>query len=292
MTEAPMHSDGAGAASQQRLDGATGDCLDLGSFPMFAPLLEACQDFAQLSGCRFATGTLRDMEAGKDTEMFAALRKAAPVVSEFKRRLEIPEEDLRETVLRAYRLVMDESVRSGIIATCRELDMWPARPLMGIRDDDCAFEDTSAPLPMIAQRAYNDEMRRQKEDAMQPLKKRAVTASFIVDFATEVGVDVPPLSEKHKEMLQEFMSRVEEWVGGQVSEAGPSSLGARAFKAFLAGIGRGGAVASARQHVKGRWSQNWESTSGTLFNVATLGLALAAGAGALATMHRVAKGRH
>jgi len=273
-------------------------CLDTDSFPAFAPLLEACQDYAQLSGCRFVRGALQEFETCNSTledklqgEKLSAMRKAAPLVALFKHSLLLPRADgsgeLRDTVARAYRLVMTESVRNGISATCREFDLWPPKPApAGISDDDCAYEDTAAPLAVIAQRIYNDELRRSTEDAFKPLLRRAATASFIVDFATEVGADLPALSELHQQMLEEFMSRVAESSAGHHSEHGRSSIGARARKAFLAGIGPGGGVEGLRSHVEVRWAKNWESTGGTILNVAMVGVAMLAGA---ATMHRVVK---
>jgi len=289
--------------SKQEVDSAE-RCLDLQSFPSFAPLLEACEDYAQHTGCRFVHGALQDFESeelyedqgsyqacrtedGRDHIKLEVMKKAAPMVIQFKERLLLPDSDLQETVARAYRLVMTESVRNGIVATCRELDLWPPPPALSVPDDDCAFEDTSAPLALIAQRCYNDELRRGKEEALQPLLKRATTASFIVDFATEVGAEMPALSELHQQMLQEFMSRVDEFVGGHSFQVeSSSSLGARARQAFLEGIGPGGAAEGLRRQVKVRWSKNWDTTGGTMLNIAMVGLAMAASA---ATLHRVAR---
>jgi hypothetical protein len=257
--------------------------LDLQSFVPFAPLLEACQDFAALTGYRFRNGDLQAFEAlcPKDDQMLPAMEKAKPVVVEFQQRLAQREQELLDVLLHAHRLLMNESVRNAIVSTCRELDLWPPKPSpSSILDDDCAFEDTAAPLPSIAQRAYNDEMRRNSENVLQPLCRRAETASFLVDFATEVGVELP-LGKLHQDMLQEFMSRVEEWVqslGGQHADSGQVPLGERARKAILKGLGPGSAPDALKKQVKDRWSKNWESTGGTLLNLAIVGLAMAAGA--------------
>lgn len=263
-------------------------CFDLESFPSLCPLLEACQDYGELSGCRFPRGVLPDFESTEihenESALAAAKRKAAPVVNDFKDRLRSHDEELEATVLRALRLVMTESVRNGFAATCQELELWPPRPPpQGISDDDCAFEDTSASLPEIAQRLYNDEMRRRSEDVLRPLLKRAETASFIVDFATEVGMETPEVQESHQTMLQDFMARVEEWVGGQGQEE--PAIGGRARKAFLSGLGRGGGVEGLRRQVKARWAKNWETHGGTLVNVAVAGVAVLAG---VAALHRAA----
>jgi len=211
------------------------------------------------------------------------------VLKEFADRLTLREKELMDALEVAHRRLMSESVRNAIVSTCRQLELWPPRPApAGVEDDDCAFEDTLAPLPVIALRAYHEEVRRSKEEALHNLSKRANTASFILDFASDVGVDLPQ-SELHQQMLNEFMSRVEEWVRGQEDQAGPSSLGARARKAILAALGAYGAAGGLREQAKVRWSKNWESTGGTFLNIAMVGLAMAAGA---ATVHRtIARGR-
>lgn len=191
-----------------------------------------------------------------------------------------------EAVERASRLVMAESVRNGIAATCKELQIWPppfAPP--GVAEGDCAFEDTSAPLLAIAQRAYNEERRRQQEGALQPLRRRAATASFLADFAAEVGVE-PQLPDAYRSMLDEFMARVEEWVqtgSDAAADKGASLLKAasRARQALLMGLGLGAVADIARHQVQARWSKNWESPAGTMANVAAVGLALVAGYAAM-----------
>jgi hypothetical protein len=277
--------------------GCTEGSLDTQSFPAYARLLEACQEYADISGCRFPKGCLQQFEApapeeksAQPSKMQVATTKAAPVVKEFKDRLLRQEKELIESLEAAHRRVMSESVRNGVVATCRELELWPPEPApKGIAEDDCAFEDMSEVLPVIAQRVYNDEMRRNKEEVLQFLSRRAVTASFIVDFATEVGVDLP-LSETHRQMLQEFMDRVDDWIRsrGQEQQANPtgtSPLASRARQAILLGIGSAAAASGLRQQVKEQWSKNWESTGGTIFNIAMMGLAAAAAA---ATVHRAA----
>lgn len=207
------------------------------------------------------------------------MAKAASTVEEFTKRVQAGEKDLHNCVERAYHFVMAESVRAGIIATCREVGLWPPNPTpASVPADDCCFQDTTSPLPIIAQRAFNDETQRTREELLKPLVRRATTASFLVDFITEAGLPAPTLSEQHHEMLQEFMSRVEEYVRPSNSSQGAESL----REALLMGLAQGGLAAeSARREVKLRWSKNWETPSGTLLNVAAAGLAIAAGVVAL-----------
>mmetsp|Transcript_57660 Transcript_57660/g.124674 ORF Transcript_57660/g.124674 Transcript_57660/m.124674 type:complete len:284 (+) Transcript_57660:35-886(+) len=276
--------------------------LDEEAFSAFAPLLRACQDYAELSGSRFLRGAFNDVagEAKEEeqrgngkSELIAAKLRAAPAVEEFGARLRAGESALLECIDRAYRMVMAESIRSGIVATCRELQMWPPRPKpSGVKDDDCKYEDTSEPLPAIAQRVYNDEMRRLGENALQPLLRRAATASFIIDFAGEAGAVVPSLSESHHEMLQEFMKRVEEWLQSQSpteqAHSGNNTprASSRARRALLAGLGLGIAADAVRLQVESRWTKNWETNAGTLMNVAAVGLAVLAGITALRSAAR------
>jgi len=273
--------------------------LDASAFAAFGPLLAVCHDYAALTGCRFRERIFRsdageDVEPGVASSTPSALRtaalQAAPTVAEYAQRLQEGDEGLLETAERAYRLVMGESVRNGIIATLREFDLWPPRPSPpGVLENDCSWEDTSASLPEIAQRAYNDEARRGREGAFQALIGRAATASFLVDFASEVGgVKTPKLAETHQEMMQEFMSRLEEW---QLSGGASAAQGghARARRALLAGLGGDiETVRDLRAQVQERWSKNWESSAGTAANVAVAGLALVAG---YAALRRAASGR-
>eukprot|EP00747_Dinoflagellata_sp_TGD_P036547 gnl/TRDRNA2_/TRDRNA2_138538_c1_seq4.p1 gnl/TRDRNA2_/TRDRNA2_138538_c1~~gnl/TRDRNA2_/TRDRNA2_138538_c1_seq4.p1 ORF type:complete len:164 (+),score=13.22 gnl/TRDRNA2_/TRDRNA2_138538_c1_seq4:164-655(+) len=118
---------------------------------------------------------------------------------------------------------MLESVRNDMIMTLKSLDMWhddPRKPSEGIPDNDCSWEDVSAPLPVIAQRLYNDHVRRSSgATRMRCLKRRAETASFIVDFAHDTGVPLPEISETHKMMLDEFKACASSWERQQAKDS-------------------------------------------------------------------------
>lgn len=253
--------------------------LDAQAFPPFGELLEACQDYAILSGCRFqsyafdgsdVSGKMANLEEWK-----AAVQKAMPKVNEFRKRVQAQEPLLMESIDLAFRLISAEGVRSGIVATCQEMGLWPPNDV-SISDDDCAFQDTTAPLPLIAQRAYNDEMRREREESLQMVYRKATTASFLVDFVTEAGLTLPSLTESYREMLDEFMKRVEEWSQGASSRFDLCPL-ARAGKALNAGLAKGGLAAeAAKDRVQQRWSQNWDTRAGTAVNVVATALAVTA----------------
>merc|ERR1719375_1993474 len=99
----------------------------------------------------------------------AARLQAAPAISCFADRLRSGERELVEEISRAYDVVMNESVRNAMVAAFRELGLWPPSPTpAGVGASDCDFEDLSAPIPVIAQRIYNDEARRRDEASLQP----------------------------------------------------------------------------------------------------------------------------
>lgn len=257
--------------------------LDVEAFPAFRELLVDCQDYAALSGCRFQAYAFESNGVtGKANaeEWKAGVQKAMPRVKEFRKRVQAQEAGLVASIDVAYRLISAEGVRSGIVATCQEMGLWP--PGVSIPEDDCAFQDTTASLPLIAQRAYNDEMRREREESLQLLYRKATTASFLVDFASEAGLALPNLTESHREMLDEFMKRVEEWS----SQGGSSRFDlcpiARAGKALTQGLAKGGLAAEvAKETVKQRWSQNWDTTTGTAVNLVATAFAVAAAAAAV-----------
>jgi len=226
--------------------GAPVNHLHTPDFPVFDPFLLACSDYAELTGYRFR-GRLFKVHCGDDGETAdnvepcsAALRnaahQAAPVVTEFAQRLQEGEELLLDSAERAYRLVMGEGIRNGMVATLRELSLWPPMPPPpGVQDGDCAYEDTSAPLPMIAQRAWNDEKRR---EALMPFHRRLSSASFVVDFASELGgVSAPDLSETHSTIMDGFMARVDEWEHSAQEQGEELASGTmRGWRALLGGL--------------------------------------------------------
>lgn len=276
-------------------DADVNERLDAEAFPAFTTLLVACQEYAELSGSRFKKGYFREFDeevakaklqscSGELPPLVTAKLKAAPVVNDYVQRMRKGDQALLDGIDSAHRSVMAESIRSAVVATCQELQLWPPRPTpRGIDVSDCAYQDMTAMLPEIAQRAYNDETRRKTENALRPLVRRATTASFIMDFAGEAAGVAPPILESHHEMLEDFMERVEEWVSttrGWGSAASPAdSRSAR--RACMSGLGPGTAADNMRQQVQARWSKNWETHAGTALNVAAAGLALFAGYAAL-----------
>merc|ERR1712232_492227 len=122
--------------------------LDEESFKSFAPFLRASQEYSELSGCRFRCSSFQsDNSFSEARPGLEARLRAAPAVHEFAERLRVGDAALREELERAFRLVMAESVRNSMMSNCRQLGVFPPLPRpVGVDDDDCAYEDASAPL--------------------------------------------------------------------------------------------------------------------------------------------------
>ncbi|CAE8695718.1 unnamed protein product, partial [Polarella glacialis] len=234
------------------------DCLDTASFPRFAELLAATQEYAALTGFRFSPDSFSGLSAlalgaeetravrpgaeqtGDDgattgsgpaeskKERLRALKlKASPVVLEIAERLQAGDPSLQEELERASRLVLSESVRSAVLATCRRLCLWPPEPWPeGIEASDCCYEDLSSTMDVIAQRAWNDEVRRKsttqlrsgaesypkESGGISALGRRALTASYLVDFAANCsGMALPPVPAIFPAMLAELEARAAEF---------------------------------------------------------------------------------
>jgi len=201
--------------------------LDEESFCNFAPLLAASQEYASLSGCRFRGDSFACLSGSEPKEVESAERQEArhlaePKVREFADRLLAQEPVLLEEMERAFQMVMNESVRNAMVAAFREVDLWPPEPRPdGVEDNDCSYEDLTAPVPVIAQRAWNDEAKRRTEaedgSSTGSQFRRAATASYLVDFAHEVGIALP-VAESHMAILSEFGFRMEAWSQEQSKE--------------------------------------------------------------------------
>mmetsp|Transcript_83651 Transcript_83651/g.132217 ORF Transcript_83651/g.132217 Transcript_83651/m.132217 type:complete len:392 (-) Transcript_83651:233-1408(-) len=200
----------------------SGGVLDERAFPCFAELLAASQAYASHSGCRFRSIDFADVtDEAEDNEcrIKAAKARASPIIRDFTARLTAGEQRLKEEMGRAFDVVMMEGVRNAMVAAFREVDLWPPPENSGVDEGDCDFEDLSAPIPIIAQRAYNDEIHRNRDAAsgggagFGHFFRRATTASYLVDFAHEVNapLQISASSSRHVTMLQEFGKNLEQW---------------------------------------------------------------------------------
>merc|ERR1719265_388664 len=159
-------------------------------------------------------------------------------------------------------------------ASFSQLRLWPPSPeLLGnasIDENDCAYQDMSKPLPVIAQQCFNDEMHRTRGLHSTEFHRRTLTASFLLDFAVAAGIQLPAMPETHRIMLEDFTLLVEEWTKGQAETT------SRARAAFLNGLGINQAAAVARIKVGEWWVDNWQSVAWTTVAVGAIALGVAA----------------
>eukprot|EP00427_Karlodinium_veneficum_P015189 CAMPEP_0169140858 /NCGR_PEP_ID=MMETSP1015-20121227/43892_1 /TAXON_ID=342587 /ORGANISM="Karlodinium micrum, Strain CCMP2283" /LENGTH=140 /DNA_ID=CAMNT_0009206989 /DNA_START=54 /DNA_END=472 /DNA_ORIENTATION=+ len=113
--------------------------FDKVAFPAFAPFLAASQDYARLTGYRFSLGAFGGIqcseasampivsnERGQDTGvLLAAKLHAALDVKSTAEKLKIGDSKLEENLARALVIVVNESARNSMIATCKELELFP-----------------------------------------------------------------------------------------------------------------------------------------------------------------------
>lgn len=198
--------------------------MDEDCFPSFAPLLHACQEYATLSGCRFIIADFNGIEHDQGHHMpivsesraqdtgpvLAGKLRAFSAVRSFADRLRGGEAELHRDLGRAFSTQMRESARNSMIASCKAADFFPPVPApTSVDDKDCSWDEVGlASVPVIAQRLFNDELRRvhDRRDLM-----RAKTASFIVDFASETGAELPEPTTECTDMLQQFHRELSVW---------------------------------------------------------------------------------
>jgi hypothetical protein len=206
--------------------------LDEAFFPSFAPLIRACQAYAKLSGCRFSITAFDGIECDVATRipvvsdkraqdagpLLSAKLRAAPMVSSFAKRIRSGEPSLLQDLTRAFHFVMKETARNSMIASCKAADFFPPTPApSSVDDQDCAWDEVGlASAPVIAQRLYNDEVQR-LHDAKTLVD--AKTASFVVEFADELCVELPQLPAQRTDMLQQFQRDLASWTSASASQA-------------------------------------------------------------------------
>ncbi|KAF4688777.1 hypothetical protein FOZ60_002443 [Perkinsus olseni] len=181
---------------------SSSSCLDLDAFPAFKDLLRALSDYARITGFRYDP---RDFQDSSD------FNSAGSVVRDYQRRLVSgTDRELWRQAVNAVRCAEQEGIRTVMVATCRDLGVWPesVKP----SESSCmAWQDTSEPLEKIAVALYN-----QQHNVADSADYQAVsrTASFISDFVyATVGSEDPELhqGEKSKLMLTAFLNRVKEY---------------------------------------------------------------------------------
>jgi len=216
------------------------DNLDEAYFPAFGLLIAACQEYAKHSGCRFSIKAFEGIRCDENTRvpvvddvraldagpLLSAKLQAVSAVRRFTDRLRGGEPELVQDLSRAFDLVIKESVRNSMIASCKAADFFPPSPSpAGVGDDECQWDEVGlASAPVIAQRLYNDEVHRLQDlvNGRNPALMRAKTASFIVEFADEIGVNSPEMPEHRSKMLQQFQQDLVAWTNDPQQPQQPS----------------------------------------------------------------------
>jgi len=223
--------------------------LDERCFSSFAPLIKACQDYATLSGCRFSIRAfdgidcepgarlpiVSDKRAQDAGPLLSAKLQAVSSVRSFAKRIRSGELDLIQDLTRAFDIVTQESARNSMIASCKAADVFPPLEHTHVDEQDCSWDAVGATsVLVIAQRLYNDEVHRLHDivDGRNLTLVRAKTASFVVEFADEVGVGLPQMPTDRTDMLEQFQQDLTTWT------AGPSRSAHKApISAFLQNTG-------------------------------------------------------
>mmetsp|Transcript_468 Transcript_468/g.1539 ORF Transcript_468/g.1539 Transcript_468/m.1539 type:complete len:322 (+) Transcript_468:106-1071(+) len=294
--------------------------LDEDAFPRSRDFLRASQEYASSSGCRFRGEDFRGIcddllaaeapipsgrkavtsasttpkDGNKNIPLIGAARsrdagplltvklKLADALREYAARLRSADQGLEEELDRALRTVLAESARNAMIAQFQALELWPPVPPPAVEDEDCAYQDVSAPLPVVAQRLYNDQVRRvcDTSGVLSGLEVRARTASFLIDFAQAVGMPLPETNNTHADLMKELAVSVSAWekeqqgelraiYGGPQEEQDPKKSGGQ-------------------EHI-----QNWFNNNGTAILGATAGAltVAAAVASTAAIVHKTSRQR-
>lgn len=251
-------------------DAAANPVFDEELFPEFAPLLSASREYARQSGFRFRSDTFDGIDVGpsgsdaspivdeaqcRDPDLgLAGKIRAAPAVRAFTCRLVAGDPSLVEEIDRAFRIISLECNRNVMISLCKEVGMFPPSPSPVVDEEDCFYEDLSASLPVIAQRLYNDEVKRLC-DGTSRMKLRALTAAYLLDFAEQVGASLPQTSKVDQSASNEFAVRTAEWTACHNMSV---EVGAR--DAFHTSFDRlGDSLVRLRKEAQSLWSTSSET---------------------------------
>ena len=174
--------------------------FDIDSFSGFRPFLLALDDYARRTGYRFRSSDFEDPNV-----------PGAAIVLEYTRRIQVGEPALMHDLGTAAKLCEREGLRNVMIATCKELKLWP--PSTPDRLQSIAYSDTSEPLDAIAWALFNhDKCVYESEQTRSAHQRQCSTASFIVDFAHAIGcLDVSQTSKAGSALLMDFLLRAKEW---------------------------------------------------------------------------------
>ena len=135
------------------------------------------------------------------------------------------DEPLLSEFRRCQELVAQEAVHNSMVATCRALGLWQEGAPV---DEDCAWQDCSQPLEVVARRLQNHAAQVDAAGLTEKLSRRTRQASFVVEFGLEHGL--PPLKDATSEAtLTDFLERIKEWDGGHDNEMSAPPLPGRSL---------------------------------------------------------------
>jgi hypothetical protein len=184
--------------------------MDTQAFPNFSSFLQSLSSYADSTGYRFR---LADWQSGDE---FVLVDRAGDVsasqraiVMEYITRVKTGEEGLAEDLRRAAKISEQEGLRNVMVATCKELKLWP--PSSEDRLQSIAYSDTSEPLDAIAWALYNHEQC--IDETRESHDRLCHTASFLLDFAHAIGSETFSVgtSKAGTNLLTDFLTRATEW---------------------------------------------------------------------------------
>ncbi len=195
--------------------------LDHQAFPKFEKFLSALESYALETGCRFRLSDWPMVTTPGNAE-FVMISEDQPTVQsegssvspdraviEFTDRLRNNDQELVNEIAFAAKICEQEGLRNVMIATCKELRLWP--PPGEDRLESIAYSDTSEPLDAIAWALYNHEKCLNESDRASH-DRLCRTASFLVDFAHSIGVtQITGTSKAGSALLTDFLTRAKEW---------------------------------------------------------------------------------
>ena len=158
--------------------------MDSDAFPAFKEFLNKTEPYARTEGFRF-----------RSIENFPVTQR--PFLTEAAHALVAAREDspLREDLRRALLLCESEAIRKVMVATCRELDLWPPRELTE------GIQQTAWALYTHQKSLDSDAVISSRHNSL------TLTAFFIVDFAAAAGLaEATETSEGGKKLLKEFLT--------------------------------------------------------------------------------------
>ena len=159
--------------------------MDFEAFPAFKDFLLKSEPYARSEGFRFREISsfpvnLQPFLIEKQNELLSAE----------------PDSPIRDDLRRALLLCESEAIRKVMVATCRELDLFPPNQ-NGLTE---GIEQTAWALYTHQKSLYNDSVISSRHTRL------TLTAFFIVDFAAAAGFqEATETSEGGKKLLKEFL---------------------------------------------------------------------------------------